>query len=574
MLINKKLLNNKQYVIPYERDYLYKLDVIQNYFPHTPIVAVKDPTIHCYPYPDDNYTNLIDKICKYTNMKSNNIILTNGSDTALNILLKAFAVDNAKVLIPTPTYPHFISFANLTNSVITTIPVTCSTDLFGLEYNGYNLVYIVSPNLPLGYVLSKNDLSLILQCNPNTVFIVDEAYVEYGGDTCCELINFYPNLFVTRTFSKAFGLAGVRLGYIICNDRNLLLPLVNDKNVTSHAINLANDVLDNLDHYKKNIIEVLSIKNWLLDILPTVCNINDIIYGYNLAGGNFFLLYCKNTKYVVDVFAKHGILICDKHDDVLNSVRICIAPQNIMYIVVKICILINLKSLICLNKTIVDLDGTLRNGAKKTSEIFPYTKWLVCNSDLILTNNNITPYEVKTYLESKNINYNCEIETSLSLAKKYLIQNNLKVFVYGNSSYFNEVSGDLSNCDCILLATVKINFNDIITICNNLKGKTLLYLDNSFYCTTKNCSEIINNDLTLIPDIGSLANLFKISGYNVKLIGKPNCVIPGYKFMVGDSQTDIDFAKKNNIIPVINSDKTYYDLLDDVLYVNFANVFV
>jgi len=569
MIVNKKILDKKQYVIPYDEQYLYKLDVIQNYFKHVRDIP---NNINCYPYHDDNYYNLLYKIASYVNVDVDNIILTNGSDNALKILLDAFSTESSNILIPIPTYPHFISFAELSNGTIYKININDSSELININYEQYHLVYIVSPNLPLGYVLSKHIIRNLLIKFPNTVFIMDEAYVEYGGESCAELIYQHNNIFITRTFSKAFGLAGARLGYIICRDKNFLLPLVNDKNVTESSINLANIVMNNLKHYMDNVQDVENIKEYLKIELSCICFNDSEIYDYNIKAGNFFIIYCRNVIKVVEIFKNHGILVRNKHDDVQNAIRICLGPLYMMDDVLSVCKLINIKHILYNSNIIIDLDGTLRKGAKNDSNIYNYTDVLLKNTNhLILTNNNITPKEVVSYFKTKNITIS-KVYTSLSLAKQYLKKNNYKAYVYGNQDYFKKYLETIEKCDCILLATINIGFKDIVHICEHLQQKKLLYTDDSFSCSISDCSEIEYYNSTIIPDIGSLIEMIKKCGYNVELIGKPNCKINGYTYMIGDSLTDIKFAKNNNLIPIIVSNTTYYDIKDMIFYINFANV--
>lgn len=577
MLVNKNIIGKKQYKIPYDQGYKYKLDVIQNYFESITFTNhIEKPNE--YSYQDNRYDQLIELIAEYNYVPNDYILLTGGSDNALKTLLEAFLTPDSVLKIFTPTYPHFIAFAENMYRKDIIYEELLNGDVKDINLDNVNLCYLVSPNLPLGYVVNLGDLKFLLNKYKNIAFILDEAYIEYGGTSAANLIKYHNNLFITRTFSKAFGLAGMRIGYILTSNADLLKPLINDKNVTKYAIDMAYDVLKNVDHYRNQIKKAEKIKEKLRIIFKNIITEDSEIYNYNIKAGNFFLIYSRNPSRTYNIFKNHGILIRDKSSEIKDSLRICISTENVMNDVISIIKLINIKDFMNL-KIIFDLDMTLRNGSKNTSKLYDGAQVLLKKDCCILTNNNITPLECYDYLFDNNIDFDInKLYTSLYFARQYI--GDKKVYVYGNKTYFNTLVDKIEDCDLILLASVDISFKDVVQICEQLmKGKTLLYTDSSLSCSITNCSEIEYCSDVIIPDMGSIIKLFENIKYKPILIGKPSGVdLPGtlkdYSVMVGDSSSDEKLAKILNI-PFIEINPEYFiNTNQDLAYSFYSKKFI
>ncbi len=175
-------------------------------------------------YPE--YDVLTEKIADLYKINPGNILVTNGADEAIRCILESYTEKSDKVLIPSPTFPMFEILATLREVDI--VKIMYNTDLtFPLELfrNMLSLdpkiAIIVNPNSPTGTSVEKDVLKKILAEAKNTVFLVDEAYADFTGVTAVDLVNDFENLFVVKSFSKAFGLAGLRLGYAVSNEENI-----------------------------------------------------------------------------------------------------------------------------------------------------------------------------------------------------------------------------------------------------------------------------------------------------------------------------------------------------------------
>ena len=222
MISNKFLEGKEPYLLPKsDKTIKYKLDIVETRFPQCIDVIndAKNAVTELFAYPSLNDIEELDKLVKKYNNCYKNVLFTNGSDNALKLIVDTFFTPESKICILIPTYPHFIQMAETSPSHISYLPVTCEEDIFNNEeyIGGFNLVYIVSPNLPIGYIAPNAILSLLKKF-PNLIMVADEAYREFGPSSVIDLINDYNNLIVVRTFSKFFGLAALRLGYLMTND--------------------------------------------------------------------------------------------------------------------------------------------------------------------------------------------------------------------------------------------------------------------------------------------------------------------------------------------------------------------
>ena len=191
-----------------------------------------------------------------------NCLFTPGSDQAIQLAANwAAEHGSGHILVATPTYDHAVNVFEEVFARVTEIPLDPlrSDDMPDdtlskwLEFHDAGTVYLVNPSNPLGTVISHRAIEHAAINNPATVFIVDEAYIEYAGDgvTCLELTKRFANVIVLRTFSKAWGLAGLRLGYLVAHPGVLeqVADGINEKDVTTISVRAAISVLQHHDHY-------------------------------------------------------------------------------------------------------------------------------------------------------------------------------------------------------------------------------------------------------------------------------------------------------------------------------------
>ena len=171
-------------------------------------------------YPE--YETAREKLARYFRVKPNQMVLTNGTDDAMKVICETFVEPGDVLLVPAPTFPIYQFFHEVAGGRTERIYYDES---FRLPLNsvlkalkkGVRWVAFASPNNPTGTMVARHDLRVMLESAPKTAFVVDEAYHEFSGETVIPWLKKYSNLIVTRTFSKAFGLAALRMGCILTN---------------------------------------------------------------------------------------------------------------------------------------------------------------------------------------------------------------------------------------------------------------------------------------------------------------------------------------------------------------------
>ena len=186
-------------------------------------------THHLNWYPVLNSTNLIERLSAFHGVPGDRMLITNGSDDALNTICVTYLSAGDRVLVASPTYQHFLVFAQTRGAELVHhyAPDPFATDVEGLldalARVRPRLMYLVNPNNPTGVLYTPDEVATLLAAAPDTLFIVDEAYSEFAGVSALGLLHTYSNLVVTRTFSKAYGMAGLRIGYALAQE-----PVIRD----------------------------------------------------------------------------------------------------------------------------------------------------------------------------------------------------------------------------------------------------------------------------------------------------------------------------------------------------------
>ena len=228
----KKLLPYTPGEQPQDMQYT-KLNTNESPFPPSPkaIECMKAAADKLNLYPDPECRELTKAVADNLGVEADEVLLTNGSDEILNFAFMAFC-DNGAVF-PDITYGFYPVFAELNSVPYTEIPLKDDFTINVSDYEGIGKTgFIANPNAPTGIILPVSDIERILKSNPDSVVIVDEAYVDFGGESCVGLIHKYDNLLVTQTFSKSRSMAGARLGFGVgCKQ------LIRDLNTIKYSTN-------------------------------------------------------------------------------------------------------------------------------------------------------------------------------------------------------------------------------------------------------------------------------------------------------------------------------------------------
>ena len=167
-------------------------------------------------YPDPNSDSLKQAIAKVHGLKSDQVFVGNGSDEVLAHAFLGLLKHEEPILFPDITYSFYPVYCNLYDISFTNIPLdedfAINTKDFIRKNGG---IIFPNPNAPTGRALPLSDIKALLESNTESVVVIDEAYVDYGTESAATLVNQFPNLLVTRTLSKSYALAGLRVGYAV-----------------------------------------------------------------------------------------------------------------------------------------------------------------------------------------------------------------------------------------------------------------------------------------------------------------------------------------------------------------------
>jgi histidinol-phosphate aminotransferase len=166
------------------------------------------------------------QVARRLGLKPEQVVLTNGVDEAIHVLLETFLEAGDEVLLPVPTYAMYEIYASATDSQLVTVQAAEDLQLpfealLAAITPRTKIVAIANPNSPSGSVASREQIVEIACRAQNAVILVDEAYFHFHGETVIDLVGSVPNLVVARTFSKAYGLAGLRVGVLAGHARTI-----------------------------------------------------------------------------------------------------------------------------------------------------------------------------------------------------------------------------------------------------------------------------------------------------------------------------------------------------------------
>ena len=245
-------------------------------------------------YSDPENINIRRELARVYNVDISQVIVTNGSDEALNFAFMAFADNKSPLVFPDITYGFYPVFASLNSIPYTEIPLKSDFSIDVNDYIGINkTVVIVNPNAPTGICLSIDEVEKIVKSNPDNIVIIDEAYVDFGAESAVPLINKYDNLLVVQTFSKSRSLAGARLGFAIGSkdliaDLNTIKYSTNPYNVNRMTDAAGTAALASNDYYMNNCKTIIANREWTVNELEKL--------GFEVLESKANFVFAKNKQ--------------------------------------------------------------------------------------------------------------------------------------------------------------------------------------------------------------------------------------------------------------------------------------
>ena len=227
-------------------------------------------------YSDPECKELKKTLAGYYGVEPENIYVGNGSDEALNFAFLSYATDGRGVAFADITYGFYPVFADLYHIPVQIVPLKADFSIDPKDYYGLNkTIVIANPNAPTGLALSRDEMEGIVKANPDSVVVVDEAYVDFGAESCVELTKTYPNLLVVQTYSKSRSMAGARLGYAIGNaelirDLETVKFSTNPYNVNRLTLRAGVQAIADQDYYTENCKKIMATRAYTKEKLEAL----------------------------------------------------------------------------------------------------------------------------------------------------------------------------------------------------------------------------------------------------------------------------------------------------------------
>ena len=260
-------------------------------------------------YSDPTAKGLKEKLAGLYQLKPENVFVSNGSDEILNFAFMAFG--GKGVVYPQISYGFYSVYGDLYGLEQEKIPLK---EDFSIDYRDYcgkhAMVVIANPNAPTGMSIGIDEIEKILQSNPDSLVLIDEAYVDFGGESCLPLLENYDNLLVVRTFSKSRCLAGGRLGYgfaskAVIEDLEKIKFSTNPYNINRLTMLLGEATVDAESYYQDKCALIIQTRVWTADRLREL--------GFQVLPSKTNFLFARTDKMdggaLYDALKQRGILV-------------------------------------------------------------------------------------------------------------------------------------------------------------------------------------------------------------------------------------------------------------------------
>ncbi len=263
-------------------------------------------------YPDPTCSQLKGKIAGLYGLAPENVFISNSSDDMLNIAFTAFASDEKPAYYPDITYGFYKVFSKLHGTKTKIFPLKEDFTIDPQDYMGLaeGLIVITNPNAPTGLALSPEDIKKICLGSPDCIVIADEAYVDFGAESCVKLIGGLENLIVCRTYSKSMSMAGARLGFAfaskeIIQDLEKIKYSTNPYSVNRITLAAGEAAIDDIEYYRNNCRKIIETREKTSQELKKL--------GFELTDSKANFIFAKSDKLpgklIFEKLREKGILV-------------------------------------------------------------------------------------------------------------------------------------------------------------------------------------------------------------------------------------------------------------------------
>ncbi|MEX0929169.1 MAG: histidinol-phosphate transaminase [Balneolales bacterium] len=271
-------------------------------------------------YPDPYQNKLRDGVAAFRGLQQQQVFLGSGSDEAIDLIIRVFCEPGKDaVLITPPTYGMYKVSASINDNPVIQVPLSPqfqlrTRDILQKVTPSTKVIFLCSPNNPTANLLDREDMKEIL-ANFGGIVVIDEAYIDFSGkDTMVSDLNAYPNLIVLQTFSKAFGMAGTRLGIALASPEiiRVLFKIKAPYNVNKLTARAGLQALDRLGEMRRTVAEILAERTRLAERLETLAGIKKIFP----TDANFILIRVDHALDTYTQLAGRGVIVRYRGDQV------------------------------------------------------------------------------------------------------------------------------------------------------------------------------------------------------------------------------------------------------------------
>lgn len=262
------------------------------------------------------YGDTVDLIAGYCGVSPAQLMITNGSDQGIDLIIRSACREGDEAIIPGPSFAMYSQCAKVENLSLIEPQYTREggfpvAGVLAAVSAKTRVICIANPNNPCGTVARREDIVAIAKAAPQAAVLVDECYYEYSGQTVVDLVDELPNLVVTRTFSKTWGIPSLRLGYVISSADNILalLNVRGPYDINQLAVVAIRAALANPQYTQEYVREVMAESKPMLEAFLRERNIT-----YWPSGANYVWMFPPNSEELNCLLQANAILVRPKSD--------------------------------------------------------------------------------------------------------------------------------------------------------------------------------------------------------------------------------------------------------------------
>lgn len=274
-------------------------------------------------YPDPHQKELKNKIASIKNIHPDQLFIGNGSDEAIDLLLRVFCIPSVdEVIIPQPTYGMYEVCARINDIKVKSVSLTPdfnipAEEILSLVSPATKIIFLCSPNNPTGNILGADKVNMLLK-NFNGLVVLDEAYIDFASSPgWVDQLTFFNNLIILQTLSKAWGLASLRIGLCLAHPEiiSVLNKIKSPYNISGVAQQLAIEALGQADTKEKQVQAILAQRAYLAQELAQL----PLTLAVYPSEANFLFVKMINAKKIYQQLISKGIIVRDRSHLILSA---------------------------------------------------------------------------------------------------------------------------------------------------------------------------------------------------------------------------------------------------------------